>query len=171
MQKLNRLLLAMAEHDKGHPQLIQHFIKVHQFARLIGACEGLDAQQLYALEAAAIVHDIGILPSLAHYGDDSGPHQEELGPVQAESMLHSLDFSEDAIARVCWLVAHHHTYANIDSTDYRILVEADFLVNLFENHAGPEAVARARNNIFVTKTGLALLDAQFPTPTNKGVTP
>lgn len=163
MQKLDQLLLAMAEHDKGHPQLIQHFIKVHQFARLIGSREDLNAQQLYILEAGAIVHDIGILPSLERYGDDCGAHQEELGPAQAEAVLHRLGFEENVIARVCWLVAHHHTYTDIDSMDYRILVEADFLVNLFENHAGPEAVARARENIFVTKTGLSLLDAQFPT--------
>ena len=163
MQNLDRLLLAMIEHDKGHPNLIQHFIKVHEFARLIGFREKLDPQQLYTLEAAAIVHDVGILPSLERYGDDAGYHQEELGPAQAEAMLQALAFSKEVIERVSWLVGHHHTYTAIDGKDYQILVEADFLVNLFENHAGPETVTRARKNIFVTKTGLALLDAQFPT--------
>ncbi len=162
MSILERLLLSMAAYDKGHPQLIQHFIKVHEFARLIGVCENMEASQLFTLEAAAIVHDIGILPSLAHYGDGAGRHQEELGPAQAEAMLQSLGFDEETVARVSYLVGHHHTYTDVDGLDYRILIEADFLVNLFENSAGADAVSRARESIFATRTGLALLDAQFP---------
>lgn len=162
MSILDRLLLAMADHNKGHPKLIQHFIKVHEFARLIGVCENMEASQLFTLEAAAIVHDIGILPSLARYGDDAGRHQEELGPAQAEAMLQSLGFDAETVARVSYLVAHHHTYADVDGLDYQILIEADFLVNLFENSASPEAIARARENIFFTKTGKTLLDDLFP---------
>jgi len=159
---LDNLLFAMAEHDRGRPELIQHFIKVHEFARLIGSREGLSRRQLLILEAASIVHDIGILPSLERYGDSAGHHQEELGPAQAEAMLKKLGFDAEVIRRVSHLVGHHHTYTDVDGMDYRILIEADFLVNLFENGAGPDAVAHARKNIFVTKTGQALLDALFP---------
>ena len=34
-----RLLTAAIEYDKGDPKRIQHFIKVHSFARLIGKQE------------------------------------------------------------------------------------------------------------------------------------
>ncbi|MBM6968693.1 MAG: phosphohydrolase, partial [Pseudoramibacter alactolyticus] len=54
------------------------------------------------------------------------------------------------------------TYTAIDGRDYQILVEADFLVNLYENAASADAVASARQRIFKTATGLALLDALFP---------
>ena len=61
---LNDLTFAMMEHDKGHPKLIQHFLKVHAFARLIGEGEKLDEKLLFTLETACIVHDIGILPAI-----------------------------------------------------------------------------------------------------------
>ncbi len=38
----------------------------------------------------------------------------------------------DVSERVQYLIAHHHTYGNIDEMDYQILVEADFLVNIME---------------------------------------
>ena len=37
--------------------------------------------------------------------------------------------------RICYLIGHHHTYDKIDGTDYQILVDADFLVNLYEEDA------------------------------------
>ena len=84
-------------------------------------------------------------------------------------MLTGLGFSSQVVERVCFLVSRHHTYAEIDGLDYQILVEADFLVNLFEEHAGKEAVAAAKERIFRTKTGRRFLDGQFPfTPAQPG---
>ncbi len=56
------------------------------------------------------------------------------GPALAEQMLSELGFEKDVIERVSFLVGHHHTYTGIDGLDYQILVEADFLVNLFEGN-------------------------------------
>ena len=44
-----------------------------------------------------------------------------------------LGFAENVIERVCYLIGHHHTYTGIEGRDYQILVEADFLVNLYED--------------------------------------
>ena len=41
-------------------------------------------------------------------------------------MLETLDFEDSVIDRVCYLIAHHHTYTDINGLDYQILVEADF---------------------------------------------
>ena len=41
--------------------------------------------------------------------------------------------------RVCWLIGHHHTYSNIRDIDHQILVEADFLVNMAEEHFSEES--------------------------------
>lgn len=157
----SELILRMMEYDRGMPQLIQHFLKVHAFAKLIGVREGLDDETLHTLETAAIVHDIGIPPSMRVYGDDAGKHQEELGPREAEIMLRSLGYDEAVIRRVSYLVGHHHTYEGIDGMDYQILVEADFLVNLFENHASMEAIMQAEQSVFRTKNGKELLHIQF----------
>ena len=162
MTQLERLAMAMVDFDRGSAQRIQHFLKVHHFASLIASGEGVDEATRFVLEVAAWVHDIGIRPALEQFGSDAGALQERLGPPLAAEMLRALDFAPQVIERVCWLVGHHHTYTNIEGMDYRILVEADFLVNLYENHASPEAVASAREKMFATRTGLALLDAQFP---------
>ncbi|SFC30270.1 hypothetical protein SAMN05421842_10294 [Clostridium uliginosum] len=57
------------------------------------------------------------------------------------------------IDRVCFLVGHHHTYSNIDNIDYQILVEADFLVNLYEDNFGINAVESTYKKIFKTENG------------------
>ena len=44
--------------------------------------------------------------------------------------LSKLGYDKKIIERVSYLVAHHHTYNEIDDVDYQILVEADFLVNI-----------------------------------------
>ena len=60
-----------------------------------------------------------------------------------------------------YLVGHHHTYKNIEGMDYQILVEADFLVNLYEEGVKKEAALAARENIFRTKTGVWTLNTMF----------
>ena len=161
MSKLDRLAFKMTEYYTADPARIQHFIKVHAFSRLIGMSEGLSETELFTLEAAAYVHDIGIKKAEEVYGSSAGHYQEELGPPIAKEMLEELDFSRDVIERVCYLVGHHHTYTNIDGADYRILVEADFLVNLFEDGVGASSVKSAYEKIFKTKSGKSLCRAMF----------
>ena len=161
MYSYDKLILCMMDHDRGNPNLIQHFLKVHAFARLIGVQEGLDERTLHILETAAIVHDIGILPSLRVYGDDAGRHQEELGPAQAETMLSALGYDRDVIDRVCLLVSRHHTYTGILGMDHQILIEADALVNLFENSASWHDIYYAYQVFFQTETGKALMEKLY----------
>ena len=63
MDTIYQLTRRMITYEKGFPRRIQHFIKVHSFAKNIGIGEKLDEKTLYTLEIAAIVHDIGILPA------------------------------------------------------------------------------------------------------------
>ena len=51
------------------------------------------------------------------------------------------------------MIAHHHTYDNIDGIDYQILVEADFLVNIMESYLSKEATLKAYHTIFKTTCG------------------
>ena len=45
--------------------------------------------------------------------------------------------------------------------DYQILVEADFLVNLYEENASEHAIRQAKERIFKTKSGIRLLEEMF----------
>ena len=155
--RLSRLTDAMCEYEKGCPERIHHFIKVHAFARQIALREGVDADTLYTLEAAALAHDIGIRPALAQYGSDAGPYQERLGPPVARPLLERLGFAPEVIDRVCFLIGHHHTTKDVDGIDWRILLEADFLVNMIENHLSDGAIDAYRDAVFRTAEGLRLL--------------
>lgn len=158
---LNKLYKEMIQFYEGEPKQIQHFVKVHSFARLIGQEEGLEERTQQILEAAAFVHDIGIKPALEKYGDASGPYQEEMGPALAEKMLEELGFENDIVRRVSYLVGHHHTYTNIDGVDYQILVEADFLVNYYEGNMEQETIEKSIRKIFKTKTGIEIAKKMF----------
>ena len=161
MEHIYHLTQKMIEFFEGDPKRIQHFIKVHSFAKLIGEGEELDDKTLFILEAAALVHDIGIRPAEEKFGQCNGKLQEQEGPAPARKMLESLGFEPEEVERICYLVAHHHTYTNVEGMDYQILLEADFLVNLYEENSPREAVQAALKNIFRTNTGIRICQVMF----------
>lgn len=150
---LDELYYKMIEFFHGDPKRIQHLIKVHSLSRLIGIGEKLDVTSLFILEAAAYTHDCGIRPAEEKYGRCDGKLQEQEGPTVAQQMLLELGFENYMIERICYLIGHHHTYTNMDGMDYQILVEADFLVNLYEDDANRHTIQKAYDNIFRTDTG------------------
>lgn len=157
-----RLVRAMVEYDRGDVPRIQHFMKVHDFAVTIAQLEGVDEDVLFILETAAILHDIGIHPSEAKYGNCNGKHQEELGPAEADRLLRQLGgYTDRQIERVCFLIGHHHTYKNVEGIDWQILLEADFLVNAFEDHLVLEAIKTFESKVFKTESGKHLLETMF----------
>ena len=158
---INKLHLAMIELYQGDAKRIQHFCKVHSYAKLIAETENVDKKCLFTIEAAALTHDIGIHFCEEKYGNCNGKLQEKEGPAIAERLLGELGFDRDVSDRVQYLIAHHHTYHNIDGLDYQILVEADFLVNLFEDNLSKEAVLNAYQNIFKTATGKRICKEMF----------
>ncbi|MDD6659138.1 MAG: HD domain-containing protein [Eubacteriales bacterium] len=161
MQKINELKKAMIEYFCGDAKRIQHLIKVHSFSKLIGEGENLDEHTMFILESSALVHDIGIKISEEKYGDSNGKHQELEGPAEAEKVLKKLNYANEDISRICYLVSHHHTYDNIDAVDLQILIEADFLVNLFEDNATYTAINTAYSQIFKTDTGKYLCKVMY----------
>ncbi len=147
----------MIEYYGNDIKRINHFLKVYSFAKIIGENEGLDKKTQEILEIAALTHDIGIKISEEKYNSSAGKYQEIEGPSEAEKMLSKLGINYDIIKRVCYIIGHHHTYDNIDGMDYQIVVEADFLVNLYEDNCSDNAIEKAYNNIFKTQTGKSIL--------------
>lgn len=163
---MDTIALEMINYYAGDMKRINHFIKVHGFAKVIGEAEKLDEKTRAILEAASYVHDIGIKISEEKYGSCAGHYQETEGPAEAEKLLARLGFDSGFIKRVSYLVGHHHTYTDIDGLDYQILVEADFLVNIYEDGMDTNAVKSVREKIFRTKTGITLLDKLYLTELN-----
>ena len=158
--RIQKLFLAMIDFDRD-ADLIQHFTKVHSYCTLIAAREGVDEHTAEVLEAAALVHDIGIPVCNQKYGSHPGNLQEKEGPPLARQILSQLDFTEAEIDRVCTLVGEHHTYLPMDGIDHQILVEADFIVNSFENELLRPACQNVYNKIFRTEAGKRVYAVMF----------
>lgn len=157
-----KLILKMTDFNKGDAKRIQHFVKVYEFAHTIGGLENLDGGLQKILDIAAILHDIGIRPSEEKYGRCDGKLQEQEGPVCAKKMLEEFpEITKEETDRVLFLIGHHHTYTGVDGADYRILLEADFLVNAFEDGLDKESICAFKKNVFRTKTGIELLNKMY----------
>ena len=156
-----KLFDSVINYYAGDPKKIQHFIKVHSFAMRIGIAEALDKQTLDTLETAAIVHDVGIKNAIEKHGSGDGPYQEKEGEILAGEILSRLSYPKEIIDRVRYLVGHHHTYDSIDGQDYQILVEADFLVNMYEGKMSKDEIISVLESIFKTKTGIHLCRVMF----------
>lgn len=158
---LNKLHCAMIELYSGDPRRIQHFCKVHSYAKLIAELEKVDKETLFIVETAALTHDIGIHFCEEKYGACGGKLQEKEGPAIAKKLLEELGFDNSVIERAAYLIAHHHTYDNIDGIDYQILVEADFLVNINEDGLSLDAAETAYIKIFKTEAGRKICREMF----------
>lgn len=148
----------MIEYYSGDAKRINHFMKVYSYAKTIGRLERLPEEEQLLLEIAALTHDIGIKASEEKYQSTAGKYQELEGPSIAEEMLLSLGFDKAFTDKVCYLIARHHTYTNINSASYQILVEADFIVNIYEDGLDAAAVEKIKDKIFRTKSGAEILN-------------
>ena len=136
---------------------INHALKVYTLARNIAVFEDLSDQQFKILEISSILHDIGIKECEIKYGSSSGNYQELEGPPVALKLLEEFYLRSDVIERISFLIGNHHSYDKINGIDFQILVEADFLVNIFEDNYTVDQIASVKNKYFKTKTGIKYL--------------
>lgn len=151
----------MIERTDNTQHDINHFLKVYGYAKTIGELEGLDAQTQQILEAAALVHDIACPLCREKYGHADGMDQQREGEPMARAFLRDTGLSPEAVERVAFLVAHHHTPEGVDGPDWQILLEADYLVNADEGHASPEAIRHTLKSLYRTRAGSELLRAVY----------
>ena len=163
MISISEAIVKMISGCGGSQHDICHFLKVWGYAKTIGELEGLDPETQQTLEFAAIVHDIACPDLRKEYGNAPWNLQETYGPPLVREFFKDSGMDEDMLSRICYLVGHHHTTANVDGMDYQILLEADFLVNAGEQEKYRKNTAKFREKVFKTKTGIRLLEEMFPT--------
>ena len=143
----------MVEYSKGDLHDINHFMKVYAYAKTIAEGENLSPEQQKLVEVTAVVHDIACPLCRVKYGNANGKHQEEESAALIEEFFADSDLPKEFVDRVSYIVSHHHTITGIDGIDYQILVEADFLVNMYEDGLSKKAVKHAYDSIFKTSSG------------------
>ena len=136
---------------------VNHALKVYTFARSIAIFEELSDQQFRILEISSILHDIGIKECEIKYGSSAGNYQELEGPPVASKLLEEFCLHSDVIERISFLIGNHHSYEKINGIDFQILVEADFLVNIFEDNYTADQIEIVKNKYFKTRTGIKYL--------------
>jgi hypothetical protein len=72
-------------------------------------------------------------------------------------MLSDLKISKEIIKRVCFIIGNHHSYTKINDIDFQIVVEADLMVNIFEDNMNKEAIKNINNSLFITESGKKLI--------------
>ena len=107
------------------------------------------------------MHDISC-PSLREkYGEADGKKQEEVSSPMIGKFFEDTDISKSMLDRIDFMIAHHHTYTDIDGIDLQILLEADFLVNADEMKLKKEAIEEMMRKVFKTETGIRYLKSLF----------
>lgn len=158
---VHNVLEKMIEYFGKDVRRINHALKVYAIAGTICRNDKLKHHEIEITEVASILHDIGIPESERKYNSSIGKFQEIEGPPIARNILEKLGASPDVIDRVCYLIGNHHTYTKIDGPDFQILVEADFLVNIYEDEINSKMVESIKKKYFKTKTGTSFLNSIY----------
>ena len=104
---------------------------------------------------ASILHDVGIKPAEEKYGSSSGHLQEALGPEIARRILIKLGVEKENVDEICQIISFHHSPGKINTVNFKVLYDADWLVNLEEEAdiSDKVKIAEIINKVFLTKTG------------------
>ncbi|MGZ7049074.1 MAG: HD domain-containing protein [Methanobacterium sp.] len=155
------VLEKMIEYFRVDVRRINHALKVYDFAQIISYEESIDRKTRDIIIYSAILHDIGIKVAEKKHNSSVGKYQEIEGPPIAREILSDLKISEEIINRVSEIVGNHHSYTKIDGIDFQIVVEADLLVNIFEEYMSRETIENINNQIFKTETGKKLIKTMY----------
>jgi hypothetical protein len=108
---------------------IAHAHAVAGYARELLAY--IDADPVLTM-AVAYLHDIGIHEAERRHGSNAGNFQELEGPPIARRILEGLGADQAFIDSAAEMIGCHHTPGGVDRPEFRILWDADALVNFDE---------------------------------------
>jgi HD superfamily phosphodiesterase len=150
----DRVAIEMKRYFKTDFRRIGHATKVARYAERIGKSEG---GNLAIILCAAYLHDIGIKAAEKKYGSTAARYQEAEGPPIARDMMSRLGVPEVVIDEVCDIIGHHHHPRPDDSLNFKVLYDADLIVNLEEKLAENAALGARLSSIvktsFLTASG------------------
>ncbi|MCY2931346.1 MAG: HD domain-containing protein [Planctomycetota bacterium] len=138
---------------------IDHALGVLEAAETLLAQLGGDARVVLA---AAILHDIGITTAERVHGSSAAKFQELEGPPIARKILEKLRLDPARIDHICDIIANHHSAGGRDTIEFRILWDADMIINLMpESPVRGEALDKLLGAHFRTAPGRALAAERF----------
>ena len=132
---------------------ITHAMKVTYFAEKILQQEKTADRRVVVI--SAILHDIGIKQCELKYNSTDGQLQEKEGPPIAREILEKVGIKQDIIDEVCKIIASHHSPGEVNTLNFRILWDADWLVNIEDEFdlSDKEKLKRIIDKNFLTSVG------------------
>ena len=155
--KIIKKMMEVFEYDNNH---INHTYRVLYYAVEISDIEKGDPD---VVVPSAILHDIGIPECEKKYKSIEGQLQEIEGPLIAKIILESLNLDEGIIKEVCGIVGCHHSPGEIETINFKVMWDADWLVNLPDVYdiKDKKKLVETINKTFMTQTGLKKAKESF----------
>jgi HD superfamily phosphodiesterase len=155
-----QLIAVMEAYFGEDARRIDHARKVTGWAEQIMAAEGGDPDVVIA---AGVLHDIGILEAERKHGSTAGRYQELEGPPIARELLTTLGYAPGIVDEICDIIAHHHSPGVIATVNFKVLYDADWMVNLGDEY---DIRDRAKlgaiiDRVFLTGTGKKLARERY----------
>lgn len=154
---VERVPIEMKRYFEGDFKRIGHATRVARYAEKIGKEE--EAHPVVTL-ITAYLHDIGIKEAERKYNSSSPKHQHIEGPPVAREILVKLGAEEGIIEEVCDIIGHHHSPRDEETINFKVLYDADLIVNLEEKQkelpSTPEHLAKIVEKSFLTKAGQSI---------------
>ncbi|MHB9155628.1 MAG: HD domain-containing protein, partial [Endomicrobiales bacterium] len=88
---------------------------------------------------------------------------EKEGPPVAGRILTEMDYEESNVYEVCAIIAHHHTPGPYESVNFKVVYDADWLVNLQDevDVKDKTRLKKAIEKIFLTEPGRRLAEKLY----------
>ena len=139
---------------------IDHAKKVLRYAEELLKNESGD---WHVVVPASILHDVGIKAAERKHGSAAGRLQEKEGPEIAKKILFRAGLRVQAIEEICGIIAHHHSPGTLDTQNFKILYDADTIVNLEKTIEGKDEEEKKRiiGTAFLTPSGKEIAERVY----------
>jgi hypothetical protein len=137
---------------------------VHEIGTMVmeGGAEGYNPA---VTGIAGYLHDIGIKEAEKKFASAAPRYQHQEGPPVARAILTALGANEGIIAEVCDIIGHHHTPRPEETINFKVLYDADLIVNLEEQQktapSSREHLAKIVGGSFLTEAGARVARQKF----------
>ncbi|MFP4021269.1 MAG: HD domain-containing protein [Halanaerobium sp.] len=165
----NKLIEELENYFAEDKKRIDHALKVTEYAEKLITIfkkeypeKNLNEQVIIY---SAVLHDIGIKNAELKYNSTAGHYQELEGPPVAREIMESLNIDFEMMDEIAEIIAHHHTPGKVSSNNFKLLYDADWLVNLPENYnladKNNEEIEELIEKVFICEIGKELARKEF----------
>ena len=151
----DRVAIAMRKYFGNDARRIKHANDVAGHAEVIGKKQ--EDGDMMVIMATGYLHDIGIREAERKFNSSSAKYQHSEGPPVAREILTELKARPELVDEVCDIIGHHHNPRDEETTNFKVLYDADLIVNMTELYQEkpptPEHLNKLLADSFMTGAG------------------